>query len=63
MIAVNTENILFICGGAFDGIQRHIANRLNTQPVGFKKGANFADEFDEQNLLRYVSSQDLKSFG
>jgi ATP-dependent Clp protease ATP-binding subunit ClpX len=63
MIAVNTENILFICGGAFDGIQRHIANRLNTQPVGFKKGANFVDEFDEQNLLRYVSSQDLKSFG
>jgi ATP-dependent Clp protease ATP-binding subunit ClpX len=36
---------------------------LNTQPVGFKKGANFVDEFDEQNLLRYVSSQDLKSFG
>jgi ATP-dependent Clp protease ATP-binding subunit ClpX len=62
MIQVNTENILFICGGAFDGISRHIANRLNTQPLGFsKKSEN--PEVDRQNLLQYVTSQDLKSFG
>ncbi|WP_297335486.1 ATP-dependent Clp protease ATP-binding subunit ClpX [Algoriphagus sp.] len=62
MIAVNTENILFICGGAFDGITRHIAKRLNTQPLGFSKtkGEVVADR---ENLLQYVTSQDLKAFG
>jgi|TARA_R110002096_G_scaffold6377_10_gene29588 ATP-dependent Clp protease ATP-binding subunit ClpX len=62
MISVNTENILFICGGAFDGIARHIAGRLNTQPLGFSKKTN-ADEIDRSNLLQYVTAQDLKAFG
>ncbi|EON79095.1 ATP-dependent Clp protease ATP-binding subunit ClpX [Lunatimonas lonarensis] len=62
MIAVNTENILFICGGAFDGISRHIANRLNTQPMGFSKKAE-TEFVDRNNLLQYVTAQDLKSFG
>jgi ATP-dependent Clp protease ATP-binding subunit ClpX len=62
MIQVNTENILFICGGAFDGISRHIANRLNTQPMGFSKKTE-SQIVDKQNLLQYVTSQDLKSFG
>jgi ATP-dependent Clp protease ATP-binding subunit ClpX len=62
MIAVNTENILFICGGAFDGISRHIANRLNTQPMGFSKKSE-AEFVDRNNLLQYVTAQDLKSFG
>lgn len=62
MIALNTENILFICGGAFDGISRHIASRLNTQPLGFnKKSAH--DAVDRNNLLQYVTAQDLKAFG
>jgi ATP-dependent Clp protease ATP-binding subunit ClpX len=62
MISVNTENILFICGGAFDGIARHIAGRLNTQPLGFSKKTN-ADLIDRSNLLQYVTAQDLKAFG
>ncbi len=62
MISVNTENILFICGGAFDGIGRHIAGRLNTQPLGFSKKTN-ADVIDRTNLLQYVTAQDLKAFG
>jgi ATP-dependent Clp protease ATP-binding subunit ClpX len=62
MIQVNTDNILFICGGAFDGISRHIANRLNTQPMGFSKKTE-SQMVDQQNLLQYVTSQDLKSFG
>lgn len=62
MIAVNTENILFVCGGAFDGITRHIAKRLNTQPLGFSKPqeANLADR---ENLLQYITAPDLKAFG
>lgn len=62
MIAVNTENILFICGGAFDGISRHIGKRLNTQPMGFSKAAADAVA-DRENLLQYVTAQDLKAFG
>jgi len=62
MIAVNTKNILFICGGAFDGIEKKIAQRLNTQAVGYASSVN-AEEFDKGNLLQYVSPQDLKSFG
>jgi ATP-dependent Clp protease ATP-binding subunit ClpX len=62
MIAVNTENILFICGGAFDGIGRHIAKRLNTQPMGFNKYVEDR-QVDRANLLQYVTAQDLKSFG
>lgn len=62
MIAVNTENILFICGGAFDGIARHIGKRLNTQPMGFSKTSDTALA-DRENLLQYVTAQDLKAFG
>lgn len=61
MISVNTENILFICGGAFVGIERHIKSRLNARPIGFSKAAS--DETDADNYLKYVTSQDLKSFG
>lgn len=64
MITVNTENILFICGGAFEGIQRFIGNRLNTRPLGFASAAaGNQDEFDKENLIPYVSAQDLRSFG
>jgi ATP-dependent Clp protease ATP-binding subunit ClpX len=62
MIPVNTKNILFICGGAFDGIESKIANRLNTQVVGYNAAKN-ADRVDKTNLLQYVAPQDLKSFG
>jgi ATP-dependent Clp protease ATP-binding subunit ClpX len=62
MITVNTENILFICGGAFDGIQKLIATRLNTRPLGFHS-KDPASEVDKDNLLQYVSAQDLKAFG
>ena len=62
MIAVNTENILFICGGAFDGIARHIGKRLNTQPMGFGKTSD-TPQADRENLLQYVTAQDLKAFG
>lgn len=62
MIAVNTKNILFICGGAFDGIEKRIARRLNTQAVGYSANAG-ENELDKANLLQYVSPQDLKSFG
>jgi ATP-dependent Clp protease ATP-binding subunit ClpX len=61
MITVNTENILFICGGAFVGIDRLIKNRLNARPIGFSKSA--AEETDTENYLKYVTAQDLKSFG
>lgn len=62
MIQVNTKNILFICGGAFDGIEKKIANRLNTQAVGYSATVA-GDEVDRSNLLQYISPQDLKSFG
>lgn len=62
MIAVNTNNILFICGGAFDGIDRKIANRLKTQTVGYR--INDEDEnIDLKNLYKYITPQDLRSFG
>ncbi len=62
MIAVNTKNILFICGGAFDGIERKIANRLNTKVVGYAASKS-KEKIDSENLLQYISPQDLKSFG
>lgn len=62
MIAVNTENILFICGGAFDGIARHIGKRMNTQPMGFNSASTNAAA-NRENLLQYVTAQDLKAFG
>lgn len=62
MIPVNTKNILFICGGAFEGIEKRIAQRLNTRVVGYAAAKNTA-EVDRNNLMQYVSPQDLKSFG
>lgn len=61
MIAVNTQNILFVCGGAFDGIEKKIAARLNTRVVGYSSGG--ANNFDRNNLLQYIAPQDLKAFG
>ena len=60
-IQVNTRNILFICGGAFDGIEKKIAQRLNTRAIGY--GRLDGDTIDRNNLMQYVSPQDLKSFG
>ena len=60
-IQVNTSNILFICGGAFDGIEKKIAQRLNTQALGY--GQLHRERIDKDNLMRYVMPQDLKSFG
>lgn len=62
MIQVNTKNILFICGGAFDGITRNIGNRLSTQAIGYAVNKEVED-VDKDNLLQYISPQDLKSFG
>ena len=62
MIQVNTQNILYICGGAFDGIERKIAARLNTQVVGFSTDET-QKQIDRSNFLQYISPQDLKSFG
>lgn len=62
MIAVNTQNILFVCGGAFDGIEKKIASRLNTRVVGYN-AAKENEEVDKKNLLQYIAPQDLKSFG
>lgn len=62
MIAVNTKNILFVCGGAFDGIEKKIAQRLNTKIVGYGAQKQ-ADHLDRDNMLQYISPQDLKSFG
>lgn len=62
MIAVDTKNILFICGGAFDGIEKKIAQRLNTRVVGYASQIDTA-QIDKENLLQYVTPQDLKSFG
>ncbi len=62
MIPVNTQNILFICGGAFDGINKKIAQRLNTSVVGY--GAyKKSEHIDRENFLQYIAPQDLKSFG
>ncbi|MFT3751624.1 MAG: ATP-dependent Clp protease ATP-binding subunit ClpX [Paludibacter sp.] len=62
MIAVNTQNILFVCGGAFDGIEKKIASRLNTRVVGYN-AAKEHEAVDKHNLLQYIAPQDLKSFG
>lgn len=62
MIAVDTKNILFICGGAFEGIQKKIALRLNTQIVGYGASKN-RDYIDKDNLLQYIAPQDLRAFG
>ena len=62
MIAVDTKNILFICGGAFDGIERKISQRMNAQTVGFA-AQEAAAKIDKNNLLQYIAPQDLKSYG
>ena len=61
LVKVNTHNILFICGGAFDGIEKHIARRMNTHVIGFK--AEDANPVDRDNLIKYINHQDLKRFG
>jgi ATP-dependent Clp protease ATP-binding subunit ClpX len=61
-IQVNTQNILFISGGAFDGITKKIGSRLNTRMVGYTAGQD-RDQVDKENLLQYIAPQDLKSFG
>lgn len=62
MIPVNTKNILFVCGGAFDGIERKIGQRLNTRVVGYT-ASQAKDHIDAVNLLQYIAPQDLKSYG
>lgn len=61
-VQIDTHNILFICGGAFDGIERKIAQRLNTHVVGYNSVQNVA-HIDRENLMKYIQPQDLKSFG
>jgi len=61
LIKLNTSNILFICGGAFDGLEKLIARRLNTQVIGFKKDNE--ELVDKENIYQYVNHQDIKSFG
>lgn len=61
MVKINTENILFVCGGAFDGIEKIIARRVNRQVIGFN--SNEKEQIDMENLLQYISQQDIKSFG
>lgn len=62
MIPIDTKDILFICGGAFDGIEKRIAHRMNTHVVGFEAAKN-NQQLDMDNLLQYVTPQDFKSFG
>lgn len=62
MIKINTHNILFICGGAFDGVDKIIARRINTNSIGFNVNKQLEEE-QKKNLLQFVNAQDLKSFG
>ena len=62
MIKVDTKNILFICGGAFDGIDKVIARRINTNAIGFSVNKD-EQEHQRSNLLEFINAQDLKSFG
>jgi ATP-dependent Clp protease ATP-binding subunit ClpX len=62
MIQVNTENILFICGGAFDGIDKKIGSRMQTNMIGYS-ASSAKDAIDKENLIQYVAPQDLKSYG
>jgi ATP-dependent Clp protease ATP-binding subunit ClpX len=63
MIQINTENILFICGGAFEGIDKMIARRLQTQAIGFNTAGSDIDTSKEANYLQYISPADLRTFG
>ncbi len=62
MVQINTQNILFICGGAFDGIEKRISSRLQTNAIGYGIGKE-KQEVDKDNMLQYIAPQDLKSFG
>ena len=62
LVKVNTHNILFICGGAFDGVDRIIARRVNTHAIGFSVNKEL-QEFQQKNLLQFVNAVDLKTFG
>ncbi len=62
LLKVDTKNILFLCGGSFDGIDKIISKRLNTSVIGFKKGKT-GEEVDKENLLSYITHQDVRSFG
>ena len=61
MIALDTKDILFISGGAFDGIEQHISSRINTRSIGFKSEKDSV--IDKDNILEFISAQDLKTFG
>ena len=63
MISIDTKNILFICGGAFDGIEKKIAKRLNTRVVGYTASRNTMSSLDVNDMLKYITPTDLKSFG
>jgi ATP-dependent Clp protease ATP-binding subunit ClpX len=63
LISINTENILFICGGAFEGIQRIIGNRLNKRPIGFVASYETSEEVNKENLLQYITASDVRAFG
>lgn len=63
LVKINTSNILFVCGGAFDGIEKVIARRINTNVIGFKGKDASEDAVDRTKLLQYISPQDLRSFG
>lgn len=63
LVKINTHNILFICGGAFDGVEKIIARRVNTQVIGFKSEENALEQIDKENLLQYINHQDLKHYG
>ncbi len=63
MVKINTQNILFICGGAFDGIEKNIANRINTSVLGFRSAQKDAGVVDKENLLQYINPEDLRTFG
>ena len=63
LVKVDTSNILFICGGAFDGIEKVIARRVNTQVIGFQSEHSEVASIDRENLLQYITHQDLRSFG
>ncbi len=63
MVKINTQNILFLCGGAFDGIDRIIGKRMNQQAIGYKNKEQDKEVVDRENLLQYISPADLKTFG
>ena len=62
MVSIDTKNILFICGGAFDGIHKKIANRVNTQTIGYSSNTE-SEDIDQQQLLSYIAPQDIKNYG